>query len=660
MKIHTNKKRIIISVVILIALIALISINYKCFILDDEFNLLLFSLSIIFSIFSCILFAIKLETKNKANIIISIVSLLISVLFSYIIIELLNKNTLFDLSAKRLIFNFVVIVFLHLFIYTLSNKFSLSIILSNSIIFIIGIVNYVIICFRGTPFVPWDILSIKTAASVAGAYTFEFSYHLLLATSLFAFVIAIGLKATYKFKKQKLNLILRSCSATLIIIITIAFYKTDIIDYFDFETDLWEPMAEYAHNGFLASFIKQSKNLFNDKPDNYSASNVENILIGLENEIYVDDNYSVYTSNSVSNEDKPNIIVIMNESYSDLTVHGDFETSIEYMSYFKNLNENTIRGNTYVSVFGGQTPNSEWEFLTNNSMAFMPHRTVPYQQYISKKSYSLATTLKSQGYTANAIHPWYGSGYRRNAVYPLLGFDSFESLETLNDLDYLRVYPTDLSIYKYVINQFEEKDEEEKLFDFVVTMQNHSGYDLGGYEATVSLTDIENCPRAEQYLSVIKESDNALEYLINYFENYDEKTIILFFGDHQPPYLEDEFWEAIMDNPEDETTKYITPFILWANYDIEEKYLDKISLNYLSILLLETAGINTTPYMEFLKTVQKDIPVITGNGYIDNNGTFYDFYSENEYSDLLYKYQIVQYNNVFDSKNKVNRFFEVN
>ena len=54
------------------------------------------------------------------------------------------------------------------------------------------------------------------------------------------------------------------------------------------------------------------------------------------------------------------------------------------MSYFNSLEENTIKGNTYVSVFGGQTPNSEWEFLTNNSMAFMPYRTVPYQQYIRK------------------------------------------------------------------------------------------------------------------------------------------------------------------------------------------------------------------------------------------------------------------------------------
>ena len=115
-----------------------------------------------------------------------------------------------------------------------------------------------------------------------------------------------------------------------------------------------------------------------------------------------------------------------------------------------------------------------------------------------------------------------------------------------------------------------------------------------------------------------------------------------------------------MENPSDETTKYITPFILWANYDIEEQYIDKISLNYLSILLLDEAGLNTTPYMEFLRGVQDKLPVVTGNGYIDNKGNYYTFEDKNEYLEILNKYELIQYNNVFDYKNRVNDFFTVN
>ena len=115
-----------------------------------------------------------------------------------------------------------------------------------------------------------------------------------------------------------------------------------------------------------------------------------------------------------------------------------------------------------------------------------------------------------------------------------------------------------------------------------------------------------------------------------------------------------------MDDSSDESSKYITPFILWANYDIEEKYIDKISLNYLSILLLDTANLNTTPYMDFLRNIQNDIPVITGNGYIDSNDIHYSFDNNNKYSDLLYEYQLIQYNNVFDNKNKIDEFFKIN
>ena len=649
MKISTNKKRIIISSVVLVITILLIVFNYKSYIINNNFNYFLFLLSIITCILSCALLAIKLEIPQKIQIIISIIATIASIVFSYIIIELLNKNNLFDLYIRRLIFNFIVIISLHLFIYALCNRINLSIIITNSLVFILGVVNYVVVCFRGTPLVPWDILSIKTAAYVASSYTFSFSYHLLFAICLFIFIIALALKATYNFKKRgKLNLALRFAFILIISITTIVFYQTDVINYFDFENNLWKPKDEYANNGFLASFVKQSKNLINEKPENYSIKHLENLISEKD-----------YITQTKPTEETPNIVVIMSESFSDLTVNGNFETSEEYMSYFYSLKENTIRGNTYVSVFGGQTPNSEWEFLTNNSMAFMPYRTVPYQQYIRKSSPSLATTLKAQGYTANAIHPWYGSGYRRNAIYPLLGFDSFESIETLEDLEYIRKYPTDLSTYKEIIKQFENKSEDKKIFNFTVTMQNHSGYDLEGYDSTVFLTDIENCPRVEQYLSVMKESDKALEYLINYFENYNEKTIILFFGDHQPPYFEDEFWETIMEDPTNETTKYITPFFLWANYDIEEKYIDKISLNYLSILLMDTAGLTTTPYMNFLRNMQSQIPVITGNGYIDNENNYYTFDTENKYSDIIKQYELIQYNNVFDYKNRINKLFEI-
>ena len=174
-----------------------------------------------------------------------------------------------------------------------------------------------------------------------------------------------------------------------------------------------------------------------------------------------------------------------------------------------------------------------------------------------------------------------------------------------------------------------QEREGEKLFSYTVTMQNHGGYSDPDFVSDVTLTDFDD-PSANEYISLIKKSDEALEYLIDYFRDYEEDTIILVFGDHQPS--DAEMTEAFnyRDTVDTETynvTKYITPFLIWANYDIEEDEIEATSLNYLSILLLDTAGIETTPYMDYLRTLQE--------------------------------YEYLQYNNMFDN-DKIDELFQVN
>ena len=197
-------------------------------------------------------------------------------------------------------------------------------------------------------------------------------------------------------------------------------------------------------------------------------------------------------------------------------------------------------------------------------------------------------------------------------------------------------------------------------------MQNHSGYDLPGMESEIFLKDISDCPRTEQYLTLISKSDDALKYLIDYFDNIDDKTIILFFGDHQPPYLDDAFLNYLdaakePDSLSDEEKSYMTPYFIWANYDIPEYEVQDISLNYLSILLLDVAGLKTTTYMNFLRNMQKEIPVITGHGYMDENGNYYNFGEGlNENLKFIEDYRLLQFNNMFDKKNKFDELFIIN
>jgi len=251
-------------------------------------------------------------------------------------------------------------------------------------------------------------------------------------------------------------------------------------------------------------------------------------------------------------------------------------------------------------------------------------------------------------------------GYRRNVVYPLLGFKNIKFLSDLSNIEYVRWYPDDLSTYKNIISIFENKEKDEKVFNFTLTMQNHSGYDLESYPSTIKYIGEGNYPKLNQYLTIIRESDKAFEYLINYFKEYEEPTIVVIFGDHQPS-IEEEFYQYLFEKGKNVKMerKYITPFIIWSNYDIEAYEIKEVSANYLSTLLLEIAGLKSTTYNKFLNKLYKEIPVVTGNGYIDKNGMYHNFDEENQYSELLKEYEILQYNNMFDSSNKVTSAFEL-
>lgn len=362
-----------------------------------------------------------------------------------------------------------------------------------------------------------------------------------------------------------------------------------------------------------------------NKPDNYQEETADRLLKTEE------------TDNNVSDlQTMPNVIAIMNESFADLRVVGDFKTEEEYMPFIKNLEENTVKGNLLVSPFGGNTCNTEFEFLTGLSMGMLPSGSTPYLQYVTKKyPLSLPAHMSDLGYSTVAVHPYYGRCWNRQKVYSLFGFDNFITMENLNDYvdenewEYVRNYLSDDTSYKAIISQLESKQDEDRLFVFNVTIQNHGGYN---YEETtfegVKITNLNGTyTEAEQYLALIKKSDEAFESLINYLKNYEEPTIVVMFGDHQPA-VEEEFFEELYGTQlskvdiEDLQTRYTIPFVMWANYDIESRSDVHTSPNYLSNLLLDTAGIPKNELGMFTEGISETIPQINFMGHYDSNGVW--------------------------------------
>ena len=391
----------------------------------------------------------------------------------------------------------------------------------------------------------------------------------------------------------------------------------------------------------------------------------------------------------------PNVICIMNETFSDLRVLGQLSTNQDYMPFVRNLTKNTIKGNLYMPVTGAGTSNSEFEFLTGNTMAFLAAGSNAYELYIKSQLPSLAYTLAAQNYSRTALHVYYRTSWQRDVNYPLLGFERYDSIESFIDNDaideyrngnksfsdfedavneqypgenvLLRRFVSDRFDYKLLEQMYEERDPSKPFFIFNVTMQNHGSYDSAyeNFDQKIKLTSTEEYyPAANRYLSLIYESDQAFKELVEYFSNVDEPTIICMFGDHQPN-IETEFVESLLGSDisdlstEDNQKRFVTPFVIWANYNIEEGYVDKMSANYLSTLLLQVADLKTTKYNDYLSALYRYVPVIDSNGYITADDEYYTFDETSEYTDLLAGYEKVQYNNLFDTIGRHDELFYI-
>ncbi|MCQ2431149.1 MAG: LTA synthase family protein, partial [Clostridia bacterium] len=374
-----------------------------------------------------------------------------------------------------------------------------------------------------------------------------------------------------------------------------------------------------------------------------------------------------------SADDLPNVIVIMNEAFSDLRPLGPFTTNLPVTPFIDSLTENTRKGDLYVSVKGGNTANTEFEFLTGDSMAFLPSGSIPYQQYVKEDIPTLATHLKSLGYTAEAIHPYYASGWFRNSVYPRLGFDTATFLEDLRPLytsQVLRSYYSDRALFDTVTKMVDgREDHSAPAFVFAVTMQNHGSYDeeFANFRPDVTVDGLEEYKRISAYLSLIRKTDQAFENLVNHYAASDEKTVILMFGDHQPNdsviyKLLDQNGIAATTENLDAENRYITPYVLWANYDIGEAEAKDVSANYLSAVLCRTAGIPMDGYQEYLLDLCEDYPVVSARSVIRADGTHLTTeetsHALSDPASPLTRYRMMAYAHLFDKSGRPTEFYD--
>lgn len=579
-------------------------------------------------------------------------------IISFYLMEAFEHNALAEVRQEAQWFNILIFELIAWTLYLLIGRMTTALRIELALALAFGLTNHYVMAFRSTPFVPWDLLSARTAASVAQNYDFTPTPRMIVVTVLFV-LLMVAVRILRKVPRIKLPIRLGSavlCGLALCLFVNTLQQETFQNKHYLYPF-LFTPAYMTKVNGMAVTFAMDLAYVAVDKPEGYSAEEAQKTLeqYGNTDNVFADDeentNDSKNRGEDANNKDLPNIIVIMDEAFSDLSVVGDLETNEDYMPFMHKMQQgadHTITGYAQVSVCGGNTANSEFEFLTGNTMSFLPSGSIPYQQYITKDTPSLASYLASLGYETYAQHPYYASGWNREKVYPLIGFEHLNFIDDYANKTYVRKYVSDDADMQHIIDTYENKEDGKPAFIFNVTMQNHGGYTdaFSNLSEDVHATNY-NSEVLDRYLSLIRLTDQSLEKLVDYFSNVDEKTVIVFFGDHQPS---DTVAAQVQDSmllpgesvPDEQLRKrYLVPYLVWANYDMDGATQQNTSLNYLSAEVLKAAGVPTDAYQNFLLDLQKSYPVMSAAGRTDASDA-----DEN----MLSTYKKLQYYNLFETK----------
>lgn len=570
----------------------------------------------------------------------------------------------FNLGLFEAFYNLLLLMPLFGISMVVFKKLYLASIASAMVVFFTYYIDEFVFAVRLTHIRYSDFSQVSQAVRVANRYKLIWSYEitrrLFIAVALCAFLFFVA--RYYKLTYSKLAVSLTGVG--LILLGTLTFYM-GILPH---SPETFDFTSETEKNGLIYSWYCQYHESKLVEPRGYSKEKAHEIL-------------AAYTPTEGSSD--INIIVIMNESLADYSLIGEtpFDDPLPNIHGYE---DNFFYGKLAVSVFGGGTCNTEYEFLTGNALAFLPEGATPYLQYVINKENSIVWDLKELGYKSTAIHPYYSEEWNRTQVYEFLGFDRFLSgIDFGNTVEtngkrattspgdnlisfgdgplYVRGLISDQSSFERVL-----EETREHSFIFNVTMQNHGGYDYTGedfsntdYVTEADRRDAEGIPairrkrivginsqdreneiyKVNQYLTCTNLSDKAVKQLTNQLEKTDIRTIILMFGDHQPALLiPEDFMDA---SGMTEAVYYDVPYMLWANFDIDFDAPQYTSPNYLSAILKKNSGLPLTAWDQFRLKMMEAYPVVTVDFILDAQYNAAD-------RDVLTDYSIVQYMRMFD------------
>ncbi len=486
---------------------------------------------------------------------------------------------------------------------------------------LLALLNLALLQFRGTALQWQDIGSWRAALNVAGGYRLALSPKIVVLAVLWLWTLAAlhwagGLCAgAPRSAGFRAALGLGAAAAGVLLWVSPLIPASGVTSSYI-----------STQNAFVANLFLQSRDLPLKKPKNYEAQLQQ---LG---------QYSSDASTKVA--ETPDIVVIMNESFADLRCYGA-QIAPEIYRDWDEILARSAHGTAYSSVFGGNTPNAEYEFLTGDSLLFYTGTPIPYETAIRQDVPALPGLLAQLGSGTVAMHPNEGIVWSREQVYPKLGFGRSVFLADYENTEMLRRYVSDQANYSQVLRVLEEADGPQFLFN--VTIQNHGSYEEEDFADLNALLDSRTgCSQTRQYLTLVKESGAALKEFLQQLEQRPRKTYVVFFGDHQP-WVDEAFYSQYESGQDaQEHLRYQVPYFIWCNQSQEEQQLPLCGLNDLQLYLAEQAGLPLTGYQKLLAQVAQRYPVVCAQGVMAADGSWLDEKQIAE-DDLLSLYRTAVY-----------------
>ena len=606
----------------------------------------------------------------------------------FTISELLGGQHLWSLFISNpiaFLYGFCIILALWALFFALTGSATWSLRITNILVLLYSLFNYFTLLFRGSPFIPQDIFGLGTATDVASSYSLVFSGELAAALliTLGIFLLAPWLRRlskkvllapgetaseeealvqqlmaspstqakrerdAVKRKRKRYRWILRLAALVASVVFFCLTVSKPFIVALDLEPFYFEQWQSARQNGSLVNFVANIADSGSQAPEAYSPEAVAAIA-------------AQFISDSASDATiKPDVIVILGESWADITPTGLVKTNQPVMPFISSFQyrQDTSYGQLIVSSKGGGTSRQEFQFLTGANDVYGLH-TAPFIFLVDEQLPNIVRSFNEMGYETIALHTGVGSAWNRNTALPAMGFDEFITEAELwsAEAPTLRTYLRDSVMYDKILELLD--NAEGPAFLYGISIQTHGGYTYDDFTSTIRISQPEGSyTQTEQFLTLMNESDKDFEAFISALEERKRPTLVLFFGDHLPNF-DNTYYEDVFDgsNP---LWRYQAIYGAWANYKIPEITFAEdtpLSLSYLNLYLMQAAGLPQTGYQKFLTTGAKEFPVSSIVGFVCEGGTLISV-EEARQTEVFKQQAIMQYCLVYDRSAIPEEFF---